>query len=295
MAKTILIIIILIIIIILLLKGCEKNTNKNEEPITFKDPVFEQMITKELNKSKIYPSDLEGYSGILIAADRLMSFSGKGKDSETVILYGFDTFEHNGVRYTEYGTMKSLEDLSNFPNLTRIHIYLQPEIDFGTIPNKKNIYNLCLEQSKINDLTFLEGYSKLLYLSLGSNEIVNLNGIQNLITLKNISFNSNNIVDITLLSNLTNVEELDLTYNKVVDVRPLTNMTKLEYLSLYENGISNIEPLASITSLKELYLNNNNITDISPLEAFTSFDSLNVSGNPIQNIEKVNHIQNVVK
>lgn len=62
-------IVILIIILILLLKGCSANTNKSEEAIKFKNPVFEQIITKTLDKDKIYPSDLEQYTGILIAAD----------------------------------------------------------------------------------------------------------------------------------------------------------------------------------------------------------------------------------
>ncbi len=284
----ILILAFLLILLILMFKGCDK---KREKLIIFKDPVFESMIKESLKKDKIYPSDLKGYSGILIAADRLMSFSGNGKDTESIILYGYDTFEYRGVRYTEFGTMKTLEDLKHFPDLISIRVYLQPEIDYNTIPNKDKIYNLNLSQNKISDITFLDGYNKLVYLNLSSNEIVNLDGIENLMTLRRLLFNSNDIVNIDLLKGLINIEELDLTYNQVNNLNPLTNLNKLEYLSLYENGLSDISPVSKIKSLRELYLNNNNITDISSLKDFASFDVLNISGNPITNIEVISHIE----
>lgn len=297
--KYLIAIVILFLILFFLFNGCDKKENKaeskNETPLTFKDEVFMKMLQKTLDKEEIYQSDLDGYSGILIAADRLLSLSGNGKTMESVILFGFDSFEHDGKRYTEFGTIETLEDLKYFSNLSTVMVYLQPNIDFETIPNKDKIYNLRLSQNKINDISFLNGYAKLAYLGLSSNKIVNINGIENVKTLKNVSFNSNDIEDITLLSDLTNLEEIDLTYNSVTDLRPLLNLSKLEYLSLYENGLSDISPLAGVKSLKELYLNNNSITDISPLSDFNSFDALNVSGNPITNFEPISHITNVVK
>lgn len=285
--------IIFICLIFILIKGCGGSLNEN--PIVFKDSTFEKMIKESLNKDKIYPSDLKDYSGILIAADRLMSFSGKGKNIESVILYGYDSFEYNDKRYTEFGSIKSLEDLSNFPKLVTIMVYLQPDIDYNTIPNKEKVFNLQLSQNKIEDLSFLKGFNTLSYLGLSSNQVSNLDGIEYLTKLKRLSFNSNNIVNIDLLGNLINLEHLDLTFNKIKDISALSSLTKLEYLSLYDNEVSDITALSNLTSIKQLYLNNNNIVDISPLKDFKSFDSLDVSGNKIENMEVISHIDNVIK
>lgn len=282
---------VVVSIIFIFIKSC----TTGEDEIVFSDKVFEAMMKSKFDKDKIYPSDLANITGITIAADRVLEFSGKGFEEKSIILYGFTEYEYDGVRYEEYGTMTMLDDLKNFPKLSSVRVYLQPNIDFNTIPNRGNIYNLGLNQNKISKLDFLEGYTKLKYLWLSSNELVDITGVENVKTVTNINFNSNDIEDISLLSNLTDLKYIDLTYNKVVNLTPLANLKNLEYLSLYENGLSDITPLANIKSLKNLYLNNNNITDVSPLSGFTSFENLNLTNNPIINIEVLDHIENITK
>jgi len=291
--RLIVLILVIIVITILLFSRCSKK--ENETIIEFKDETLESMIKTELKKDKIYSSDLSEISGIMIAADRVLGLSGGGHTDKSVILFGYDSFEYEDVRYTEFGTIKTLEDLKYFPKLTSIRIYLQPNIDFNTIPNKGNIYNLGLSQNKIEDLSFLEGFDKLNYLTISSNNISNLKGIENVNNIKRLGLNSNNINNIELLYNFNNLEHLDLTYNKVIDINPISNLKKLEYLSLYENGISDITGLSKIKTLNELYLNNNNITDISALKDFEYFEVLNITENPISNYEVIDHIENVVR
>ena len=292
MKKHLALISLLIILSIFLLSGCSSN---KEEKIVFADKQFEKMLQEELDKKEIYKSDLSEISGIMIAADRVLGLSGGGHKDKSVILFGFEEFEYEKVRYKEFGTIKTLEDLKNFPKLTSIRIYLQPNIDFNTIPNKGNITNLGLSQNKISNLEFLEGFDKLLYLSISSNKIVDLKGIENVPKLKRLNLNSNDIESIPQLASFKDLENLDLTYNSVDDVSPLKDLSKLNYLSLYGNGISDITPLANIKSLKQLFLNNNRITDISALKDFASFEDLNISGNPIKNYEVIKHIENAVK
>lgn len=292
MKKIIILIILIVLILFFAFKGCTKS---KEEQLVFNDLQFEKMIKKELKKDAIYQSDLSEISGLMIAADRLLGFSGGGHTDKSVILLGSDTFEYQEKRYPGFGTIKSLADLKYFPKLTSLRIYLQPNIDFNTIPNRGNIYNLGLSQNKITDLSFLKGFDKLLYLTLSTNKITDLAGIENVKNIKRLGLNSNEVNDLSLLVNFNNLEYLDLTYNKVTNITPISNLPKLNYLSLYENGISDISPLANLKTLKSLYLNNNNITDISALKDFISFEALNVTGNPITNYEVIDHIKNADK
>jgi hypothetical protein len=148
----ILIIIIILIIFLLIIFKCSKK--EKNIPIIFKDETFFLMIKKELNKEKIYASYLSEISGIMIASDEILGLSGGGHTDKSVILFGYDEFEYENKRYKKEGTIKTLEDLKYFPKLTSIRIYLQPNIDFATIPNKEKIYNLGLSQNKINSLEF---------------------------------------------------------------------------------------------------------------------------------------------
>lgn len=291
--KIIIILIILFIIIVGLFTKCNKK--ESDEALEFKDLAFATMLKKELNKEQIYATDLNEISGIMIAADRVLGLSGGGHTDKSVILFNFEEFEYKDVRYKEFGTIKSLEDLKYFPKLTSLRIYLQPNIDFETIPNKAKINNLGLSQNKLTNIKFLKGFDSLIYLSLSSNYLVDLSGIEAVNNIKRLNLNSNDVTNIELLKDFNNLEYLDLTYNNVLDIIPLTNLPKLNYLSLYENGISDITPLSNIKTIEELYLNNNNITDISPLKDFTSFKALNISNNPITNYDVINHIPNVTK
>lgn len=80
--EIIFVLIVLVIILILFLRSCGNSLNTNEDPIAFKDSVFGKRIKKQFEKEKVYPLDLKGYSGILIAGDRLISFSDNGKNIE---------------------------------------------------------------------------------------------------------------------------------------------------------------------------------------------------------------------
>lgn len=289
----ILLLVVAIIFVIFVFVRCSKK--ETGEVVVFADKQFEAMVQKELDKDIIYTTDLSDISGILIASDRLISFSGGGHTEKSVILFGYDSFEYDSVRYTEFGSIKSLKDLKYFPKLTSLRIYLQPSIDFNTIPNRENITNLGLSQNQLTSLEFLEEFDKLLYLTLSSNDIVSLDGLENVKTIKRLGLNSNKVNDISILEGFNDLEYLDLTFNKVKDVSSIADLPKLNYLSLYENGISDISPLKSIKSLTDLYLNNNEITDISPLNGFKSFENLNITNNPITNYDEISHIKNVVK
>ena len=133
--KLIIFIIILVLIVLLFLFKCSKK--ENEVALEFKDKTLANMIKKELNKDEIYPSDLSEISGIMIASDEVLGFSGGGHTDKSVVLFGFEAFEYEDVRYTKNGTIETLEDLKYFLKLTSIRIYIQPNIDFNTKPNKK--------------------------------------------------------------------------------------------------------------------------------------------------------------
>lgn len=265
-------------------------------PVVFSDPVFEKLVKAELKKDTIYPADLEDFTNLKIGGDHFLLLSGKGvPDRSIVLLFGTDV-ELDGKRFTGFGTMKSLADLSLFPNLTSLHVTLQPDIDYSTIPAqvKETLRSGFFTQSKLKDIQFLQGAKSLFNLSLSFNEITDLSPLKDSKELLYLSANSNQVSDLSPLSELLKLKSLTFYENRIKDLSPLSGLPNLETLELYSNYVEDLTPLSGIKTLKELELIANKIEDVSPLKGFSSFDSLRLSKNPIKNIEELDHIKNLV-
>lgn len=272
------------------------NPGANEgAPIKFKDPVFEKLLKAELKKDSITSKDLDTFTRIIIGGDHFISLSGGPVPEKSIALFFGEEVELEGVRYKGFGTMKSLEDLSNFKNLTVLNVTLQPEIDYSTIPAEtiSKLQRVFLTQSKIKDISFLSGATKMFSLSLSSNEIEDLSPLKSCTELLYIGGNSNKVQDLSPLSGLTKLKSITFYENQIKDLTPLSGLTNLESLELYSNVVEDLTPLAGLSNLKELELINNKVKDVSPLKGFKSFESLRLNGNPIENINELDHIENL--
>ena len=160
--------------------------------------------------------------------------------------------------------------------------------------------------ANINDLTGLEGATKLTRLDLGDNAIRDISVLAGLPNLTELYLYFNNITDISvlagltklidlalgynaitdhsILSNLTNLTSLDLRGTNTSDLSVLSGLTKLEQLFIDSNGISNLSPLAGLTNLKAIGLNGNSISDLSPLSGLTNLEWLRFVGNNIADL-----------
>lgn len=137
---------------------------------------------------------------------------------------------------------------------------------------------------RISDISGIEYFVSLTYLSLADNLIVDISPLENLTSLRHIVFTENDIVDISPLENLTSLRYINLSENEIADISILANLTSLTELNLRYNQIVDISPIANLTSLTILWLNNNKIADISPLENLTSLNVLYLSDNQIVDI-----------
>ncbi|MGI6745579.1 MAG: Internalin-A precursor [Firmicutes bacterium ADurb.Bin300] len=275
--------------------SCDRKTGSiNEEAIVFKDPVFGKLLKEELGKDEVFPKDLSDVTGVQISADKFLHLTGGGRPDKSIIHFYEDTFEFEGVKYTGYGTMKSLEDLVHFPELSALRVTLQPEIDYSTIPTTNaKLAVIFIYQSKLTDVSFVSAYPSIKQLVFNTNNISDVSPIASCTALTHLTLDNNNITDISSLSTLKELKSFSLYSNKVSDISVLENFTKLEKISFYNNKIKDISPLAKLPNLKAVEMINNQIEDVSPLKNFTSFEELRLSGNPIKNLDVLKHIENL--
>lgn len=264
-------------------------------PLSFVDPVFEGLLKAELKKDEIFAEDLSSITNIKIGGDHFLIVAREGEPERSVILLWGTDVELDGQRYTGFGTMKSLADLAYFPNLNTLHVTLQPELDYTTIPQAtiQTLRRGFFTQSKLKDIEFLRGATSLFSISLSINEIQDLSPLSDSKNLLYLSGSSNLIEDLSPLASLTSLKSITLYENRIKDLSPLSSLINLETLELYANQVEDLTPLANLQNLKNLELINNNIKDVSPLKGFTSFEELWLSGNPIENIQELSHIENL--
>lgn len=272
--------------------SCSSRTGK-KELVVFKDAVFEKLIKEELQKDTVYTDDLSDINGIRILADKFIFLSGSGRPERDITLFGDDAFEYEGQKYTGFGTIKTLEDLKNFPALIALHVFLQPETDYNTIPSIEKLTRIIISQSKLKDITFLSNAVNIVSLSLSTNNISDISPLGSCTKLNYLSVDFNDVSDITVLSKLTQLKSISFYSNKISDLAPLKDLTSLEDIKLYDNKIKDIGALSGLSNLKKLELINNEIEDVSPLKDFSSFEELRLSGNPIKNLDVLKHIGNL--
>jgi Leucine-rich repeat (LRR) protein len=174
-------------------------TPSDNEPVVFEEPVFLELIKKELGKEEIYPSDLEKYINIKITADEFIFLSAAGETEKSIIHFNEDAFEYEDVRYEGFGTLRSLADLKHFKNLDKLYITLQPEIDYDTLPENvlKTVRIFNLYQSQVEDIGFLEKFENLISLNLNTNNISDLSPLKDKTALIYLYFNWNTVEDLS--------------------------------------------------------------------------------------------------
>ncbi len=265
------------------------------KPIVFSDPIFEKLLKAELKKDEIMPSDLDKYTWIGIGGDHFMTLAGGDIKAKSFILFFGTEVELEGVRYKGFGTMKTLDDLKHFKNLNALNVTLQPELDFSTIPDEVlgRLVNIIVTQSKLKDISFVEGARSLKSMNMAFGEVSDLSPLANCKELLYLSGSNNPLHDLSPLAGLVNLRTISFYSSQINDLTPLAGLVNLKTLELYNNQVEDISPLAGLKNLKELELIDNKVKDVSPLKDFESFDELRLNGNPIGNIELLDHIENL--
>ena len=179
--------------------------------------------------------------------------------------------------------------------------------------------SLLLWDEEITDISGLEYFTNLEYISLSSLNITNeqlkviskltkLNelGLRNmdiddisfladLDELESLYISDTEVSDLSALSNMTNLKCLVMSSDKIVDLSPLSGLENLEELSLMDNQIINISPLATLKNLRTLDLENNIICDISPLYVLQNLENLDAKNNKLESFSGVTNFESLTE
>lgn len=241
------------------------------EPIVFKDEAFARLLRQAMGKQPEEPvseADLADITTLKILGD-----THSVVDESLEALNKNDGYIIGGVKYTEYGTIKSLADLSHFSKLRKLTI----------------AYN------SVEDISGLENLTGLETLGLYFNNIQNISALSKLTNLKYLYIYNNQITDISPLSSLVKLEQLWLSKNQISDISPLKSCPNLEELFFSDNAVTDISAVSQLSKLCFLFAERNNISDISALKDMQSLTDVSFVGNPVGDLSPVSHVNNVNK
>lgn len=140
-----------------------------------------------------------------------------------------------------------------------------------------NVTEIRIPSKKINDLTGIECFEDLTYLSCSSNNLTSLDLSKNT-KLETLSCYSNQLTSLDLSKN-TELETLDCGSNQLTSL-DLSNNQLLKNLYCYKNQLTSLD-LSNIQVLEKLYCYNNELTSIS-LHNYTNLNHLECFQNHLQ-------------
>lgn len=190
------------------------------QPIEWQDPAFESLIREYLGKPEgtITEGDvcdierIQIYGRYIIMPDEKVSevswtHSYNGGDDFVVESYTFRTDKRECIGETQWGQIRSLEDLRYF----------------------KSLCSLIIDNNQISDISGLSGLMNLENLYLSYNQISDISALSRLTNLRSLWLQYNQISDISVLSGLTNLRQLYLWDNPISDYSPVSFVEDLQY------------------------------------------------------------------
>jgi len=148
----------------------------------------------------------------------------------------------------------------------------------------ENIVDITAPGENIQNLSGIENFSSLSWLSVSGNNITDLTPLAYLTDLGLLYAADNNISDLDPIASLTNLIQLHIGVNPIQDISALSGMTKLDWLRLNSTQINDFSPIYGLSSLSALDLTDNSLVNIDFVSNYTEIKELVLGANLINDI-----------
>ena len=158
-------------------------------------------------------------------------------------------------------------------------------IDLSDLRHLLYLEKLTLTDRKIEDLSFLEGMTRLKSLDLSGCTISgDLGVIKTLPALEELTMRGCSISSLSFLEGAPALKKLDLSSNAVGSLSVLSTINTLQSLDLSDNAVADLTPLGGLMDLTELDVSENVLTSAAPIRNCLKLATLDVSDNKITEI-----------
>lgn len=136
----------------------------------------------------------------------------------------------------------------------------------------------------ITDLSGVENFTNLIYLSCRNNNITTID-LSNNPNVKYVIAYNNQLNNLILPANDTALAYLDVSNNQLTNLVLPPNTDKVFHIDVRNNQLANLTLPTNNTALVKLYAQNNQLTNFTfPTTAFPKLDTINISNNQLTNL-----------
>src|SRR5690606_26000165 len=163
-----------------------------------------------------------------------------------------------------------------------VRLKLQKPEGTVTKADLSRLRSLNLAQVKLDelDICFFSQTKNLRELFLGPGQIDDLSPIEGLTKLESLRASMNPVEDVAPIAKLEKLDRLDLGRTQVRDIAPLASLTKLTELMLDNTPLSDVSALGKLEALEIVSLKNTAVKDFSPLTGLKELKTVYVGGTP---------------
>ena len=184
----------------------------------------------------------------------------------------FNTFDISSTK-----SVRSLEDLKEFANLSEVHLYNQSHIDdFSVLAEIPALRKLTLDNCAVTEggLKQIAKAQQITHLTVDNNGLTSVSNLANMKGLVFLSACNNNLTKIEGLEKLEKFTTLVLVGNKIEDMSAMSKMKSLTELSLADNGMTSLMGLNGLSTVKILDISGNKLSSLSGISSLSSLESL---------------------
>lgn len=270
----------------------DTETDKNRF-YTFADKAVEEEVCRMLGKTAgtVTLRDLESVTQLAVAGNSPV------ESWDDIFIHG-RSITSGGIEVTDFGDVKTLDDLAYMPNLKTVVLCCQEITDISPLAGT-NISRLALHGNMISDITPLKDCLRLETLYISNNPVSDFSPLAELPLLSALNAGAADIESLDDLAGIKNLEALDISYclnlndfsalseMKLRELRTdtlyncenavelLNEMTTLERLIVWNLGeIKSTEQLSGLADMRYLLLDF--CGGLESLEGINSFAELNM-------------------
>ena len=227
------------------------------------------------------------------------------KDIESIKTDNSEKTNGKSVNYFNVCNSSQAEDLKNYSRISNLYIENMDtsslkdlsKIDIHSITlenvggfdlsliNPRFLNSITLNNTKIDDYSYLSSIKNLTHLTISGGEIKNKDFFNKLTNLKSLVIYDIDLDDISFLEKMQKLELLSLDFCNISHISPVSNLKKLKVLSLRSNNITDISPISSLSDLNSISLSNNKIKGLADFSKIPYPNYIDMSFNNVNEIK----------
>lgn len=189
----------------------------------------------------------------------------------------------------ETGQVKDLAPLDECRELTDLTIQsTQPSLyPIGNLTKLESL--VLIDWRKLEDISGIEGLSRLTNLDLTCRKVKDYAPLGALIALELLEVHSETVNDFTFLRHLPRLKELRASSSLFSDLSLLQNINAVAQLDVSNTPITDLKPLEQAQSLRELFVGVTPVEDIGPLASLSHLVRLHLDATNVRSIAALEH------